>query len=190
MKKYFRLLLLSGAVIGCFGLIKTTDAIKSDALSYQTLSSIKDKEVIEFEGGDALPEGTTISYNIARSYLNDSYKNARIYAARMYTGNYSCSPINEVEQEVYLNGETKTKLVNTTGGYVLGFDNNATVTVTYPSTKERYADLYIRVSSNNATRDGELPHTNTMELKTMMSVSLNEEEISINNNATVFWKTL
>lgn len=187
MKKYFRLLLLSSAVLGCLGLIKTTDPIKSDALSYQTLSSIKDKEIIEFEGGDTLPEGTTISYNGARSYLNDSnHTNARIYAARMYTGNYSCSPINEVEQEVYLNGETKTKLVNTTGGYVLGFDSGATVTVNYPSTKERYADLYIRVSSNSATKDGTLPFTNTMKLQKMMGVSLNNEEISINSNATVF----
>ena len=186
MNKLLRLLLLSTAVVGCASVIKVADTLKTDALSYQTLSTIKDKEIIEFEGGDTLPEGTSISYNVARSYLNDSYKNARIYAARMYTGNYSCSPINEVEQEVYLNGETKTKLVNTTGGYVLGFDNGASVTVSYTSAKERYADLYIRVSSNNATRDGDLPYTNTMKLQKMMGISLNDEDVSINDNATVF----
>ena len=186
MNKLLRLLLLSTAVVGCASVIKVADTLKTDALSYQTLSTIKDKEIIEFEGGDTLPEGTSISYTVARSYLNDSFKNARIYAARMYTGNYSCSPINEVEQEVYLNGETKTKLVNTTGGYVLGFDNGASVTVSYTSAKERYADLYIRVSSNNATRDGDLPYTNTMKLQKMMGISLNDEDVSINDNATVF----
>ena len=71
MNKLLRLLLLSTAVVGCASVIKVADTLKTDALSYQTLSTIKDKEIIEFEGGDTLPEGTSISYTVARSYLND-----------------------------------------------------------------------------------------------------------------------
>ncbi len=190
MNKYFKLLLVGSVVFTATSLIlglKNKEAIESNALSYKTLSELKDKEIIEFEGGDTLPSGTSITYTgNAKSYLSDTYKNSRLYAARMYTGNYSCSPINEITQEVYLNGKSKTMTVNTTGGYVLGFDAGATVNVSYTSSVDRYADLYVRVASNSANKDAELPSTSKMKLAKMLGVSLNQEEIAINDNATVF----
>lgn len=188
MKKYLKHLLVATlAVTGSsLFLLCRNSNVEANALSYDSLQSISNKEVIEFEGGDTLPSGTTVTYTgNAKSYLNDtSYKNAREYIARFYTGNYSCSPINEVSQEVYLDGEVKTKTINTTGGYVLGFDSGATVKVSYNSESERYADLYIRVSSNDANSG--TPKTNTMFLKKMMSISLNDEALTINDNAKVY----
>ncbi len=199
MKNYLKFPILIASVLTTFNALSlvnsnSKDAYRTDALSYKTLQTIENKAVIEFENENHnLPEGesASVSYSgSAVSYKNNGqYTNARIFAARFYTGNYSCSPINEEEKTVFLNGEERTRTVNTTGGYVLYFNggSNSKVSVTYSSSEERYADLYVRVSTNKTSNvTAGAPASYSLSLKNMMTINLNDEDLTINDKATVF----
>ena len=129
-----------------------------------------DNVKIEFEdftlGGSAF----------AASKDTSVYKNTRHYLAKL-DGKYAASPYGEEETS------SLGKLINPTGDFVMGFDgsNNSTMTCTYKSDYEGYADIIIRGASNKNKQNYSIEKLN---LADAFKLTINDKDFSIPSSAS------
>lgn len=129
-----------------------------------TTSNVK----IEFEdftlGGSAF----------AASKDRSAYKKARQYLAKL-GGKCAASPYGEETTNVL------GKLVNPTGDFVMGFDGSSTMTYTYHSDYEGYADIIIRGASNNNKQNYSIDR---LKLANAFKLTINDEDFNVSPYAS------
>ncbi len=73
------------------------------------------------------------------------------------------------------------KLINPTGDFVLQFDGKSTMTYTYHSEAEGYADIIIRGASNKNKQNYSIEE---LKLANAFKLTINEEDFSVSSNAS------
>lgn len=127
-----------------------------------------DNVKVEFE--DFTLGGTAI----AASKDTSQYKTTRHYLAKL-GGRCAASPYGkEVTSPLG-------KLINPTGDFVLQFDNASTMTYTYHSDAEGYADIIIRGASNKNKKNYSIEE---LKLANAFKLTINEEDFSVSSNAS------
>ncbi len=127
-----------------------------------------DNVKVEFE--DFTLGGTAI----AASKDTSQYKTTRHYLAKL-GGRCAASPYGkEVTSPLG-------KLINPTGDFVLQFDNTSTMTYTYHSEAEGYADIIIRGASNKNKKNYSIEE---LKLANAFKLTINEEDFSVSSNAS------
>ena len=127
-----------------------------------------DNVKVEFE--DFTLGGTAI----AASKDTSQYKTTRHYLAKL-GGRCAASPYGkEVTSPLG-------KLINPTGDFVLQFDNASTMTYTYHSEAEGYADIIIRGASNKNKKNYSIEE---LKLANAFKLTINEEDFSVSSNAS------
>lgn len=127
-----------------------------------------DNVKVEFE--DFTLGGTAI----AASKDTSEHKTTRHYLAKL-GGRCAASPYGkEVTSPLG-------KLINPTGDFVLQFDNTSTMTYTYHSEAEGYADIIIRGASNKNKKNYSIEE---LKLANAFKLTINEEDFSVSSNAS------
>ncbi len=127
-----------------------------------------DNVKIEFE--DFTLGGTAI----AASKDTSEHKTTRHYLAKL-GGRCAASPYGkEVTSPLG-------KLINPTGDFVLQFDNTSTMTYTYHSEAEGYADIIIRGASNKNKQNYSIEE---LKLANAFKLTINEKDFSVSSNAS------
>lgn len=111
---------------------------------------------------------------IAASKDTSEHKTTRHYLAKL-GGRCAASPY---EKEVT---SPRGKLINPTGDFVLQFDNTSTMTYTYHSDAEGYADIIIRGASNKNKKNYSIEE---LKLANAFKLTINEEDFSVSSNAS------
>ena len=127
-----------------------------------------DNVKVEFE------EFTLGGTAIAASKDTSQYKTTRHYLAKL-GGRCAASPYGK---EVT---SPRGKLINPTGDFVLQFDNTSTMTYTYHSDAEGYADIIIRGASNKNKKNYSIEE---LKLANAFKLTINEEDFSVSSNAS------
>lgn len=127
-----------------------------------------DNVKVEFE--DFTLGGTAI----AASKDTSEHKTTRHYLAKL-GGRCAASPYGK---EVT---SPRGKLINPTGDFVLQFDNTSTMTYTYHSDAEGYADIIIRGASDKNKQNYSIEE---LKLANAFKLTINEEDFSVSSNAS------
>lgn len=159
-------------------LLKNHQAVRTEATAE---NFYKKMECENIKGYEQPEQDYTVTLSGSAARYDNNFKSIRNFVAHYYTGEYACSPYNEVTRTVYINDKAVERTVNLTGGYITS-DENGKSTFTFEAPYSTKAELRVRVSSNVKKTNYSI---DTLNLTTVLSASVNGNSIAIPETAVV-----